>query len=970
MADGYISQIKTPDNKVYLLKDSEKTDEKVAQVGNAEDKDFPIILKNTNNTTDETANVKYSNNTTTDATTTKPFTFNPSTGTLKVTQIKIGTKDDSKGLFPVLHNWNQIGASNLCWYRSYINNYYGSRSHVDNWDSGKNIGTAATTSAAAAKGTVNFYNSAAANTTQTKTLLEANANTNSNITITLPSSAGTLALTSQIPTNLNQLTNGPGYVTSSGITSVTIGATSPVQSSTSTAQTGSSASTTISLKDAYGDTKNPYGTKAKNLVLAGPSSGNNAAPTFRALVAADIPDLSWNKITSNKPTTLSGYGITDAKIASGVITLGSNTITPVTSVNGHTGSSVSVTASDLGLASALKYVGTKSSLPTATDSTTYSTYNNGDVITVSNKEYAYVKGSSAAGSSWVELGDEGSYKLKQTAFTNSTGTADGSNTSTTFIYSFSQDANGVITDIKTRKLPTYNNYSHPTGDGNLHVPATGTGNNGKVLKAGSTAGSISWGTLSASDVGAAPSSTVSCTTANVKSALGTVSTTAKKFLKDTGSWAQVDWGDLTGIPSSFSPSSHTHSYITLYEARASTTTLNKLANYVAAGAIFHLVASSSTSATDNGKTPTDANVLQMNWDNNDGYDAQIAVSTDANRMYFRDRPSSKKAWQEVAHAQVGTSDIGSATQPVYMTATGVITAGTALKALAYKDSLTSSDVGAITKLSSSTDNAIVRFDGTSGQVQDSTATINDTGTMTIKGKLIVNPSYDTSNSYNEGIRINQASNGWANIHFGGAKDTTSGNADGAWLIGRRGAVGTYGAVGDFTIEEQGSSGLGLTVHKDSAGATLYISKASGDGLKITNGGTIAANTSFIPIRAMTANMAAASWTLINIGRSADSKNSATFGFYYAGNASNSNYVTIGLHSADNLLKIFATGQTNITKNISSTSVSSGSLVVAGGAGIGEKLYVANDVHAEKYIVNENVTLQWNSTDSSLDFVFA
>lgn len=51
-----------------------------------------------------------------------------------------------------------------------------------------------------------------------------------------------------------------------------------------------------------------------------------------------------------------------------------------------------------------------------------------------------------------------------------------------------------------------NNYSHPTGDGNLHVPATGTTNNGKVLKAGSTAGSLSWGTLTASDVGAATSS--------------------------------------------------------------------------------------------------------------------------------------------------------------------------------------------------------------------------------------------------------------------------------------------------------------------------------------------------------------------------------------------------------------------------------------------------------------------------------
>lgn len=48
---------------------------------------------------------------------------------------------------------------------------------------------------------------------------------------------------------------------------------------------------------------------------------------------------------------------------------------------------------------------------------------------------------------------------------------------------------------------TFNNYSHPSGDGNLHVPATGTSNSGKVLKAGSTAGSISWAALSKSDFG-------------------------------------------------------------------------------------------------------------------------------------------------------------------------------------------------------------------------------------------------------------------------------------------------------------------------------------------------------------------------------------------------------------------------------------------------------------------------------------
>ncbi len=39
-----------------------------------------------------------------------------------------------------------------------------------------------------------------------------------------------------------------------------------------------------------------------------------------------------------------------------------------------------------------------------------------------------------------------------------------------------------------------NNYIHPTGDGNLHVPATSTTNVGKVLTAGSTAGSLIWTT--------------------------------------------------------------------------------------------------------------------------------------------------------------------------------------------------------------------------------------------------------------------------------------------------------------------------------------------------------------------------------------------------------------------------------------------------------------------------------------------
>lgn len=141
------------------------------------------------------------------------------------------------------------------------------------------------------------------------------------------------------------------YVTSSGITSVTIGATSPVQSSTSTAQNGSSASTTISLKDAYGDTKNPYGAKAKNLVLAGPSSGSNAAPTFRTLVAADIPSLAYVPATSgaNDINTLVNtgiYNITSGSLTNGPVGYGYGQLL-VMSYRKHTGNTTTDWATQL-----------------------------------------------------------------------------------------------------------------------------------------------------------------------------------------------------------------------------------------------------------------------------------------------------------------------------------------------------------------------------------------------------------------------------------------------------------------------------------------------------------------------------------------------------------------------------------------------------------------------------------------------
>ena len=82
-----------------------------------------------------------------------------------------------------------------------------------------------------------------------------------------------------------------------------------------------------------------------------------------------------------------------------------------------------------------------------------------------------------------------------------------SDTNTT--YAFADGANGKFNVTPSGgSLQTVNVYTHPATDGDLHVPATGTTNNGKVLKAGGTAGSIAWGTLTAADVSAAPSSHV------------------------------------------------------------------------------------------------------------------------------------------------------------------------------------------------------------------------------------------------------------------------------------------------------------------------------------------------------------------------------------------------------------------------------------------------------------------------------
>jgi hypothetical protein len=136
-----------------------------------------------------------------------------------------------------------------------------------------------------------------------------------NFTITNSAPDQTVALTQGGTTTITG--TYPNFTISSAdqfqgtVTSVT--GTSPVASS-------GGATPAISLSAGYGDTLNPYASKTANYVLAAPD-GTAGVPTFRAVVAADIPTLNQNttgtasNVTGTVAIANGGTGQTTANTA-------------------------------------------------------------------------------------------------------------------------------------------------------------------------------------------------------------------------------------------------------------------------------------------------------------------------------------------------------------------------------------------------------------------------------------------------------------------------------------------------------------------------------------------------------------------------------------------------------------------------------------------------------------------------------
>jgi hypothetical protein len=111
--------------------------------------------------------------------------------------------------------------------------------------------------------------------------------------------AGTLAT---VNSNVGSFTNASVTVNGKGLVTAVSSGTAPVTSVSGTSPVVSSGGATpaISLASGYGDTQNPYASKTANFVLAAPN-GTAGVPTFRAVVAADIPTLNQNT-TGNAAT--------------------------------------------------------------------------------------------------------------------------------------------------------------------------------------------------------------------------------------------------------------------------------------------------------------------------------------------------------------------------------------------------------------------------------------------------------------------------------------------------------------------------------------------------------------------------------------------------------------------------------------------------------------------------------------------
>lgn len=205
-----------------------------------------------------------------------------------------------------------------------------------------------------------------------------------------PATSGTSILYGNGSGGFSNVTIGTGVSFSLGTLSAT-GSGGTVTSVTGTSPVVSSGGTTpaISLAAAYGDTLNPYAAKTANYVLAGPTSGASAVPTFRALVAADIPALPYGTGTVTSVSVVSANGFAGS-VATSTTTPAITLTTTITGLLKGNGTAISAATANT------DYQGVAAPVTKTADFTV----SNGDIWYINNKSGSTCVVTLPTASSW------------------------------------------------------------------------------------------------------------------------------------------------------------------------------------------------------------------------------------------------------------------------------------------------------------------------------------------------------------------------------------------------------------------------------------------------------------------------------------------------------------------------------------------------------------------------------------------
>lgn len=313
---------------------------------------------------------------------------------------------------------------------------------------------------------------------------------------------------------------------------------------------------TFTLEAGSNITLTPDATNDKVTITAKDTTYGNATSAAAGLMsAADKAKLDGVAANANNYSLPSAGTTLGGVKTGGVATISGGQITAISQatkvVNALTvgsktydgAAAVSITAADLGLSSAMKFLGTSSTA--ITDNATISpitigessvTPTAGNVVLYGNKEFVWT------GSKWEELGNEGSYKVVQSAVASPSASGD----ATAFIDTISQDTNGKITATKKNvTFPTLSGGTAATADATVTGGVTVSGHTVTVAKKTLTAGN------NISISGAADKITISATDTKYSNMGGATSSAAggaglvpapaageqNSYLRGDGTWS-------------------------------------------------------------------------------------------------------------------------------------------------------------------------------------------------------------------------------------------------------------------------------------------------------------------------------------------------------------------------------------------------------------------------------------------------